>query len=195
MRKRRLQRSDWVRACLYLTGVCRRNKMAFLKSWQMSPCSRYCHSSKRADEEPWLELEFSFTLSKQWASHISANLTIKEFQGGKYVGSKIIHLQLRGCIQEKTGMVNHASPLFAHFSKKENPHDLFHHLSDSSVILSTCDFSVYFFIILCLHQLFILAPKMQPKQICHFICYRTCGQNITKQCNKCRQIYSSLPSI
>ena len=140
-------------------------------------------------------LEFSFTLSKQWASHISANLTIKEFQGGKYVGSKIIHLQLRGCIREKTGMVNHASPLFAHFSRKENPHDLFHYLSDSSIILSTCDFSVYFFIILCLHRFFILTPKMQPKQICHFICYRTCEQNITKQCNKCTQIYSSLPSI
>ena len=98
--------------------------------------------------------------SQQWASYISANLTIKEFQGGKYVESKIIHLQLRGCIQEKTGMVNHAFPPFAHFSRKENPRDLFHPLSD---------FSVYFFTILCLHLLFILTPKMQPNLSFHML--------------------------
>ena len=35
-----------------------------------------------------MELEFSFTLSKRWASHILINLNIKEFQGGNYVGIK-----------------------------------------------------------------------------------------------------------
>lgn len=103
--------------------------------------------------------------SQQWASYISANLTIKEFQGGKYVESKIIHLQLRGCIQEKTGMVNHAFPPFAHFSRKENPRDLFHPLSDSSII-----FIHMWFLRIFLHNtLFTSIVYTNPKDATKFV--------------------------